>query len=59
MTAIRPNVDHVDRDIALANEILRVTVGSGAHGMAIPGHDDNDEMGVRPDAGAGRRTRSH
>jgi hypothetical protein len=35
-----------DRDIALANEILRTTVGSGVHGMAIEGHDDNDEMGV-------------
>lgn len=42
----RPNVSHGDRDTALANEILRVTVGSGAHGMAIEGHDDNDEMGV-------------
>ncbi|KYH44160.1 nucleotidyltransferase domain-containing protein [Branchiibius sp. NY16-3462-2] len=42
----RPNVDHGERDVALANEILRVTVGSGAHGMAIEGHDDNDEMGV-------------
>lgn len=45
-TEARANVDHGDRDVALANEILRVTVGSGAHGMAIEGHDDNDEMGV-------------
>jgi predicted nucleotidyltransferase len=42
----RPNVSVGDRDVALANEILRTTVGSGVHGMAIPGHDDNDEMGV-------------
>ena len=42
----RPNVDVGDREIALANEILRTTVGSGVHGMAIEGHDDNDEMGV-------------
>lgn len=28
------------------NEIVRVTCGSGVHGMAIEGHDDNDEMGV-------------
>lgn len=41
-----PTVDHGDREVALANEILRVIVGSGAHGMAIEGHDDNDEMGV-------------
>lgn len=45
-TDLRPNVDHGDRDVALANEILRVTVRSGAHGMAIEGHDDHDEMGV-------------
>ncbi|PWJ27027.1 putative nucleotidyltransferase [Branchiibius hedensis] len=45
-TKTSPNVSHGDRDVALANEILRVTVGSGAHGMAIEGHDDNDEMGV-------------
>lgn len=42
----RPNVDVGDRQVALANEILRTTVGSGVHGMAIEGHDDNDEMGV-------------
>ena len=40
------NVAAGDRDIALANEILRTTCGSGVHGMAIEGHDDNDEMGV-------------
>ena len=41
-----PNVDVGDREVAKANEILRTTVGSGVHGMAIPGHDDHDEMGV-------------
>lgn len=40
------NVAVGDRDIALGNEILRTTCGSGVHGMAIEGHDDNDEMGV-------------
>ena len=40
------NVSDGDRDIALNNEIIRVVCGSGAHGMAIPGHDDHDEMGV-------------
>lgn len=28
------------------NEILRTTVGSGVHGIAIKGTDDNDEMGI-------------
>lgn len=42
----RPNVSVGDRDIALANEIVRTVVGSGVHGMAIPGTDDHDEMGV-------------
>jgi len=40
------NVSVGDRAIALDNEILRTVVGSGVHGMAIEGHDDNDEMGV-------------
>lgn len=35
-----------DREEALGNEILRTVCGSGVHGMAIPGTDDNDEMGV-------------
>jgi len=35
-----------DREVALGNEILRVECGSGVHGMAIPGTDDHDEMGV-------------
>lgn len=42
----RPNVSVGDRDIALANEILRSEVGSGVHGMAIEGRDDLDLMGV-------------
>lgn len=37
---------HGDRDVALDNEILRTVCGSGVHGMAIEGTDDNDEMGV-------------
>lgn len=42
----RPNVSVGDKDIALANEIVRVEVGSGVHGMAIAGTDDLDLMGV-------------
>jgi hypothetical protein len=45
-TTTRPNVSVGDRDIALANEIVRTVVGSGVHGMAIEGTDDHDEMGV-------------
>lgn len=33
-------------EIALDNEILRTTVGSGVHGIAIEGTDDHDEMGI-------------
>jgi hypothetical protein len=40
------NVSVGDQDVALGNEIIRTTVGSGVHGMAIPGTDDHDEMGV-------------
>lgn len=43
---VRPNVSVGDRDVALANEIYRVEVGSGVHGMAIEGTDDLDLMGV-------------
>ena len=32
--------------IAIANQILRGVVGSTAHGTAIDGQDDRDEMGV-------------
>ena len=45
-TDIRPNVSVGDQDVALDNEIVRTVVGSGVHGMAIPGTDDHDEMGV-------------
>lgn len=41
-----PNVSYGDRDVALANEILRTVVGSGVHGIAIAGTDDHDEMGI-------------
>ena len=41
----RPNVSVGDRDTALNNEILRVEVGSTAHGMGT-GADDLDLMGV-------------
>lgn len=44
--AVDGNVDLGDREIAPRNEILRTEVGSGVHGMAIPGTDDHDEMGV-------------
>jgi len=45
-TTSRPNVDLGDREVAARNEILRTEVGSGVHGMAIPGTDDHDETGV-------------
>lgn len=35
-----------EKDVALGNEILRGLVGSGAHGTAIEGQDDRDEMGI-------------
>lgn len=41
-----PNVEYGDPAVALPNEILRSVVGSGVHGIAIPGTDDHDEMGV-------------
>ncbi len=40
------NVEYGDPAVALPNEILRPVVGSGVHGIAIPGTDDHDEMGV-------------
>ena len=46
MTDTRPNVNYGNREVALANEILRSVVGSGLHGIAIAGTDDHDEMGV-------------
>lgn len=45
-TRSRPNVEYGDRETAVANEILRSTVGSGVHGIAIAGTDDHDEMGI-------------
>ncbi len=44
--ASHPNVEYGDPGVALPNEILRSVVGSGVHGIAIPGTDDHDEMGV-------------
>jgi len=35
-----------EQSVAFANEILRGVVGSTAHGTAIDGQDDRDEMGV-------------
>lgn len=34
------------REVAMSNEILRGLVGSTAHGTAIDGQDDRDEMGI-------------
>lgn len=45
-TQTRPNVNYGNADVALGGEILRTVVGSGVHGIAIPGTDDHDEMGV-------------
>ncbi|MFZ2240325.1 MAG: nucleotidyltransferase domain-containing protein [Gordonia amarae] len=45
-SSLRPNVEYGDPAVALPNEILRSVVGSGVHGIAIPGTDDHDEMGV-------------
>ena len=41
-----PNVEYGDPNVARPNTILRTTVGSGVHGIAIAGTDDHDEMGV-------------
>jgi uncharacterized protein len=40
------HTEHGDGRVARAGEILRTVVGSGVHGIAIPGTDDHDEMGV-------------
>ncbi|MFC4950556.1 DNA polymerase beta superfamily protein [Pseudonocardia sp. GCM10023141] len=40
------HTEHGNGEIARAGEILRTVVGSGVHGIAIPGTDDHDEMGV-------------
>lgn len=42
----RRQVEYGDAAVALPNEILRSVVGSGVHGIAIPGTDDHDELGV-------------
>ena len=42
----RPNVEYGDLNLAHENEILHTVVGSGVHGIAIPGTDDFDEMSV-------------
>jgi uncharacterized protein len=46
MTAPAQHTEHGNGEIARAGEILRTVVGSGVHGIAIPGTDDHDEMGV-------------
>jgi hypothetical protein len=42
----RPNVEYGDLNLAHENEILHTVVGSGVHGIAIEGTDDEDEMAV-------------
>jgi hypothetical protein len=41
-----PALEYGDPEVAARGEILRTVVGSGVHGIAIPGTDDHDEMGV-------------
>lgn len=41
-----PVLEYGNREVAEAGQILRTTVGSGLHGIAIAGTDDHDEMGV-------------
>lgn len=41
-----PALEYGDRAVAEAGQILRSTVGSGLHGIAIAGTDDHDEMGI-------------
>jgi hypothetical protein len=41
-----PVLEYGDRVAADAGLILRSTVGSGVHGIAIAGTDDHDEMAV-------------
>lgn len=50
------------KEIALGNEILRGVVGSTAHGTAVDGQDDRDEMGVfiePPEYVCGLTSRDH
>ena len=46
MTDTPGNTEHGDQRIAREGEILRTEAGSGLHGVAIPGTEDHDEMGV-------------
>ncbi len=46
MTEDVRHTEHGDRQMALSGEILRTVVGSGVHGIAIPGTDDHDELGI-------------
>lgn len=39
-------LEHPNKTEALDNQILRVLVGSGVHGLAVEGTDDRDEMGI-------------
>lgn len=41
----KKNVEYGDPE-STDTEILRTVVGSGVHGIAIPGTDDHDEMGI-------------
>jgi len=41
-----PVLEYGDRAAADAGLILRSTVGSGVHGIAIAGTDDHDEMAI-------------
>lgn len=42
---VAENVEYGDPK-SINSEILRTVVGSGVHGIAIPGTDDHDEMGI-------------
>ena len=42
----RPNVDNGFGPVAEPNTILRCTVGSTVHGVAVESMDDRDEMGI-------------
>jgi predicted nucleotidyltransferase len=41
-----PVLEYGDRDAAESGQVLRSTVGSGVHGIAIAGTDDHDEMAI-------------
>ena len=41
-----PVLEYGDREATEKGQILRTTVGSGVHGIAIEGTDDHDEMAV-------------